>query len=137
MKLMLTVLCFVLTMSSAFAFNKKQLLKMSDKKLWKAGISKKIGSCVISDARTCENCACDYYLKSTKEGLAEGGGLPHGYGTGCLVAPSLNKGRATCWSAPNVYDQYNDSKTPICTDNYIKNGANMLRIGIKKGLCDV
>ena len=107
---------------------------MSDQKLWYAGVSKKVGKCVISDARSCAKCFCDYYVKSSKKGL-DGGGLPHGHGTGCLVAPSLAKARATCWGTPNVYDQYNNSKTPVCTDDYIRNGANMLRIGIKKGIC--
>lgn len=134
MKFILTVCCLLLSFSS-FAINKRMFLKMSDQQLWEAGLAKSVGKCVISDARKCTNCACDYYVKSSKKGL-EHGGLPSGHGTGCLVAPSLSKAMATCWSSPNVYDTYNDSATPICTDDYVKNAANMLRIGIANGICD-
>lgn len=129
----LLVLCFSFCLNS-FALNgssKEKLLSMSDEQLWDLALSNKLGTCVISDARKCEKCACDYYVKSAQ------GGLPHGHGTGCVVAPSLDKKRDTCWSDPNVYDKYNDSKTPICTDDYVVNTANMLRIGIIRGLCDV
>lgn len=135
MKLVLVFLCCLLSLSS-YAIDKEKFLAMEDEALWDAALSKKLGSCVISDARNCEKCACDYYVKSTKLGLENGGGLPHGFGTGCLVAPSLTKKRATCWSDPNVYDKYNDSNTPICTDDYVVNGANMLRIGLVRDLCD-
>ncbi len=39
--------------------------------------------------------------------------------------------------SPNTYDKYNQSTTPICTNDYVKNGANMIRIGLIKGLCGV
>jgi hypothetical protein len=123
---------------SAQHITKKQFLKMNDQELWEAGIAGKIGSCSISDARNCEKCFCDFYVKTNKEGL-EGPGLPHGYGSGCVVAPQAPKGINNCWGSPNVYQDYNLSKTPICTKDHIKNAANMIRIALKRSgdLCNL
>lgn len=111
----------------------KAMLKLSDEALFQAGLAGKVGKCYIGDSRKASH-FCDYYAKTAKFGQSVG--LPDAYGSGCLVAPSAPKRISVCWGAPNTYDQYNSSATPICTDDYIKNGANMLRIGIMKGLCN-
>lgn len=118
--------------------SKADLKKMTDEQLWEAATSGKVGRCFISDATQCSSCACDYYVKTTKEGL-KGPGLPHGYGTGCVVAPSGPKGMSICWGAPNVYQDYSNSKTPICTTNHVKNATNMIRIALarKENICDL
>lgn len=136
MLMMMIAVLFSFNVSALDKAQKSKLLKMSDQELWSAGTSQQIGNCHIQDARKCESCYCDFYVKSNKPDIGEGGGLPHGYGTGCLVAPNTDKKQATCWSKPNVYDQYNKSKTPICTPDHVRNAANMLRIGIKRGICD-
>ena len=112
------------------------LLSLSDEELVKAAMSGKTGKCSISDARNCSQCFCDFYAKTTKSGL-EGQGLPHGYGSGCVVAPEYPKAVDICWGAPNFYQQYNKSKTPICGSSFTRNAANMIRIGIEKKLCDL
>ena len=109
------------------------LLSLGDTELFNLGLKNKVGKCFIFDSRTNGN-FCDFYAQTSKKGNL---GLPSGSGSGCLVAPSQPKHIDYCWGAPNVYDQYNNSATPICTNDYIKNGANMLRIAIKAGLCDV
>ena len=115
---------------------KELLLSLSDQELTKAAFNGKTGKCVIVDATNCPQCFCDYYAQTSKAGLA-GNGLPHGYGTGCIVAPESPKGVGVCWGAPNVYDKYNNTKTPICGQSMIQNAANMIRIGIQKDLCDL
>ncbi|MFZ4715184.1 MAG: hypothetical protein ACOYL6_15790 [Bacteriovoracaceae bacterium] len=133
------VLVFLTMMVSMSAHSQSKmgelLLSLSDAELFKAGLNNKVGSCYIADSRGNGN-FCDYYAQTRKPGL-QGIGLPHGLGSGCLVAPYEPKGVGNCWSSPNVYDQYNDSATPICTNDFIKNGANMLRIAIKRGICDL
>ncbi len=67
-------------------------------------------------------------------------GLPDLYGTGCVKAPDFPKSISTCWGAPNTYPIYNTAyggAYPICTSSGIKNAANMIRIGIIKGHCNL
>jgi hypothetical protein len=138
---MLRLLLISLIMSSLNSFAqdkpvKDLLLSLSDAELVKAAMSGKTGKCSVVDARECPQCFCDYYAQSSKSGL-QGVGLPHGLGSGCIVAPDAPKRVDICWGAPNVYDQYNNSKTPICGASLIKNAANMIRIGIQRDLCDL
>ena len=112
------------------------LLSLSDEELVKAAQNGKTGKCYIADAKDCSQCFCDFYAKTSKSGL-RGEGLPHGYGSGCIVAPDSPRGVDICWGAPNVYDQYNKSKTPICGRSMVANAANMIRIGIQRNLCDL
>jgi hypothetical protein len=118
------------------SLSKQQLLAMSDEELYKAASSGKAGKCAIYDAKDCKECFCDAYVKTTKTD-PNGRGLPDNYGSGCLVAPDAPRRIDFCFGAPNTYLNYNNSKTPICTSNAVKNAANMIRIGIQKGLCDV
>jgi hypothetical protein len=115
---------------------KELLLSLSDDELVKAAQNGKTGKCYIADAKNCSQCFCDFYAKTSKGGLS-GDGLPHGYGSGCIVAPDSPRAVDICWGAPNVYDQYNNSKTPICGRSMVKNAANMIRIGIQRNLCDL
>jgi hypothetical protein len=115
---------------------KELLLSLSDDELVKAAQNGKTGKCYIADAKDCSQCFCDFYAKTSKKGLS-GEGLPNGYGSGCIVAPDSPRGVDICWGAPNVYDQYNSSKTPICGRSMVKNAANMIRIGIQRNLCDL
>lgn len=115
---------------------KQLLLSLSDEELVKAAMNGRVGKCSIVDAKNCSQCFCDFYAKTSKAGLL-GEGLPHGYGSGCIVAPDSPRRIDICWGAPNVYDQYNNSKTPICGRSLSSNAANMIRIGIERGLCDL
>jgi hypothetical protein len=37
----------------------------------------------------------------------------------------------SCWAAPNTYPNYSNTDRAICDPiDYIKNGANMIRIGL-------
>jgi hypothetical protein len=109
---------------------KHVLLSLSDEEQVKAG------KWSIEDAKNCSQCFCDFYAKASKTGLL-GKGLPHGYGSGCMVAPDSPRRINICWGAPNVYDQYNKSKTPIFGRSLRNNAANMIRIGIERVLCDL
>ena len=109
-------------------------LSLSDTALFNLALKNKVGKCFIYDSRNNGN-FCDFYAQTSKSGSNLG--LPAAYGSGCMVAPNLAKQINYCWGSPNVYDQFNNSSTPICTNDYIKNGANMIRIGLKNGLCDV
>ena len=115
---------------------KQLLLSLSDDDLVRAAMNGRTGKCSIVNAKNCPQCFCDFYAKTSKAGLL-GVGLPHGYGSGCIVAPDSPRRIDICWGAPNVYDQYNNSKTPICGRSLSNNAANMIRIGIQRGLCDL
>jgi hypothetical protein len=68
-------------------------------------LNARAGKCSIVDAKNCPKCFCDFYAKTSKAGLL-GVGLPHGYGSGCIVAPDSPRRIDTCWGAP-----------PMCTTN--------------------
>ena len=105
------------------------LINMNDQDLFNAALNGKTGDCYLSDARNCSACACDYYAKVM---IPSGNqGLPGKYGSGCLVAPNLPKKMGSCWAAPNTYPNYSNTDRAICDPiDYIKNGANMIRIGL-------
>lgn len=127
-------LLFITSASYAAGDIKSSLLAMSDQELWDAAMSGKTGKCRIADARTASS-FCDYYVETLKY---KGQGLPYAglpglagkpYGSGCLVSPG-GKNVTTCWGSPNVYPNYNSTSTPICTNDRVKNAANMIRIAI-------
>jgi hypothetical protein len=105
------------------------LINMSDQILFNAALNMQTGKCYLSDARNCKSCACNYYAKILNPPVNPG--LPDKYGTGCLVDPNLPKNMTTCFPPPNTYQNYNPTNRPICNPiDYIKNGANMIRIGL-------
>jgi hypothetical protein len=131
----LALLAFFLVsqaMSGAFA---DLLLSLPDAVLFDLAIKQKVGQCYISLCPS-KTCACDMYAKI----MVSGGtslGLPDAIGTGCVVAPDYPKHISYCWPSPNTYPNYNTTPTPICTSSGVKNAANMIRIGIKKGYCKI
>lgn len=134
MKGIFLLVCFLmasLVHAKSLKSYQKELLALDDLELISFAMEKKIGSCSVSDARSCKNCACDWYVKTSKHKESLKQGLPGEYGTGCVVAPHDPKQMKTCWGKPNTYHKYQKSKTPICTNNRDRNIANMLRIGIK------
>ncbi len=105
------------------------LINMSDQDLFNTAFNGLAGKCHLSDARKCTACVCDIYGKIIDQsGMI---GLPDKIGSGCLVARDLPKRVSICWPAPNTYQDYNPTNRAICNPtNYIKNGANMIRIGL-------
>ncbi len=98
---------------------------LSDAALFDKAQKGLIGHCQITGS--CGSCFCRNYAKVLLNGNSLG--LPDRYGSGCL-------GRG-CWGPPNTYHLYSNTPLPICTGNTIKDGANMIRIGIVKGFCDL
>lgn len=83
-----------------------------------------VGKCIIST----DPHACSAYASAlTSDGVTYAG-LPNLYGSGCLNG---------CWGPPNFYYDYSATVLPICTGDVVKNGANMIRIGIVKGYCEL
>ena len=100
---------------------------LSDQDLFNKAVNQQIGRCRIQDATQCSSCACSYYAKVLGDDGVTWLGLPDRYGTGCISS--------TCWGPPNTYQNYINTVTPICTNNVVTDGANMIRIGIVKGFC--
>lgn len=80
-----------------------------------------LGACFISNLRA----ACTHYA-GIRHPDGTTSGLPDMIGTGCLNG---------CWGPPNIYYNYQNTPTPICSGNVVSDGANMMRIGLLKGYC--
>jgi hypothetical protein len=128
------LLVFGVMSQSPYGIYADLLLSLSDKALYEAALSRRVGRCFISTCKPDQSCSCDLYAQvSLDEGKSVG--LPDLYGTGCVVAPDMPKKICTCWGGSNNYPFYNKSSTPICSKCGIANAANMIRIGIMKGYC--
>ena len=137
------------------AYVPEKLLAMSDQALFEAGLGYGVGLCVVEDwtnqalsvvpdnqddAALLARKNCDFTVRTKKSFSSSSDlkGLPHGTGFGCVVAPNhLPRKFSGCPSSEHErYDKYsNDPNTSICTDDHVKNAANMIRIGIRNGLC--
>ena len=132
----LTLLTFFLVaqaMSGAYA---DLLLSLPDAILFDLAVKQKVGKCYITLCPSISCGVCDMYAK-IKLSATTSSGLPDNYGSGCVVAPDYPKHWSTCFGPPNTYLNYNGTPTPICTSSGVKNAANMIRIGIKKGHCQI
>ncbi len=106
------------------------LINMNDQDLFNAALNGQTGICTNTNAGNCRSCACNYYLNvaSSSSGSSGNQGLPEISGTGCLVAPTLSKQMGTCWYP---YPIYSSTNRAMCDQiNFIKNGANMIRVGL-------
>lgn len=156
MKKILVSLIFMGLTSSLYAFDPEALVGLSDQALFDAALRSNAGKCIILDASksppnpnhaaTAPDSYCDFYALTqqsyssmrTKTEYTGNMGLPHGNGFGCVIAPNHPRKFTKCSNGKyERYDKYsNDPMTSICTNDYIKNGANMIRIAIINGLCD-
>ncbi len=102
------------------------LINMNDQDLFNAALNGQTGKCTNTNAASCGSCACNYYLKVASSSGNQG--LPEKSGSGCLVAPTLSKQMGACW---NPYPNYSNTNRAMCDKiNFIKNGANMIRVGL-------
>lgn len=122
----ITIVAFLFILQAMSGAYADFLLALPDAVLFDLAVKNKVGGCGIST----QAYACSLYAKSLQGSVYMG--LPDLYGSGCVSTAS-----GDCWGPPNTYLNYNDSPTPICTNSPIKNGANMIRIGIIKGYCSL
>src|SRR3989338_6912580 len=96
---LLICLVFTTLSSNLFAFDRETFIAMSDQELFKAGLYSLVGKCEIRDKTKDPNSECDYYTYTgqmyssihTKTFYNGRRGLPHGNGSGCVVAPTIGK----------------------------------------------
>jgi len=116
------VLCLLLCLGQTLS--NIELFLLPDQTLFDYGINRNsdLGRCYIQNT----SAFCSFYGKYLfPNGTSTG--LPDLYGTGCL-----GEG---CWGPPNTYLNYQNTLLEICSGDVVKDGANMLRIGILKGYC--
>lgn len=105
-------------------------LSLPDQAIFSLALNKQIGQCTIADHRGLSS-YCDYYVNSAAVGKLGATGYPKnpesGDSTGCVVAPTLEKGVNSCWGGYN--------KETMCTNDYVKNAANQIRQAIRDNAC--
>lgn len=132
-----TLIGFLLVAQAMSGAYMDLLLSLPDSMLFNLAVQQKVGQCYISICPiTTTSCACDLYAK-VKLTATTSTGLPDLIGTGCVYAPDYPRHMSICFGPPNTYPNYNATPTPICTSSGVKNAANMIRIGIKKGHCKI
>ena len=89
------------------------LVHLSDRELFEGALNQKLGKCYIVDARKCDHCACEYYIKSSLVGWSASG-WP-------MNPVSLNS--TGCVS----YYRWGGYSADMATPDLIHNGAQQLR----------
>ena len=123
-KILISLAVLSLLLSLGNTLTNTQLFLLSDQALFDFGVKqdKVLGGCYIQNT----SAACSHYGKYRHpNGTILG--LPDSIGTGCLGLG--------CWGPPNTYQNYQNTVLSICSGNVVKDGANMLRIGILNGYC--